>query len=50
MGNIYSFLNNPLQENLEPTPIIILINLFWSKNILFAIGWISPKNNTVPYL
>jgi hypothetical protein len=45
--NISSFLNNPLQENLS---IIILITFFWSKNILFAVGWkFHTKNNTVHY-
>jgi hypothetical protein len=38
MSNITSFLNKHLQENLKSAPIFILITLFWSENIEFAIG------------
>jgi hypothetical protein len=36
-GDISSFLNNPLQEHLESTPITVFITLFWSKNTVFAL-------------
>jgi hypothetical protein len=45
--SISSSLNKPLQEHLDPTPIIILITLFWNKNTLLALLEFPQK--TVPY-
>jgi hypothetical protein len=36
-GSISSFLNNPLQEHLDPTSITILIIFFWNNNTLLAL-------------
>jgi hypothetical protein len=37
-GNISSFLNSPLQEHLESTPITVFITLFWSKKYPILVG------------
>jgi hypothetical protein len=46
MGKIFNILKSPLQQSLIPTPIIILIILFFNLKTVTMCG-IPPKNYPV---